>query len=270
MPVLSGLEPGWAAQALFQEPRYVGGDLVRQVMEQSRATAALLVDATLRTEEDGTRHRWSVTRLLERQGWGISDSDFRDVHADLAIEGRRGRIALAIEAGGHSPAAPTKFDSRDIDLSAIDRVVVTCTASSGAVLERLGRTRELAVDVRDLVGLDAREATTLSLLGAQLRRIVTGLPSRSRTRFLAMLIMQAFRWGRVDVEDASRLHDALHADDLGERIHLAVSSARVEDWRASAEVRLLTPDQEGRGSSARELARYRVIVEPEKISVTDT
>lgn len=136
------------------------------------------------------------------------------------------------------------------------------------MLERLARTGQLAVDVRDLVGLDAREATTLSLLGAQLRRIVTGLPSGSRTRFLAMLVMQALRWGRVDVENPSLLR-ALHAGDFSERVHLAVSSIRAENGWTSAVIRLITSDEEGLGSSKSERARYRLTIEPERFVIAD-
>ncbi|WP_085033673.1 hypothetical protein [Ensifer aridi] len=266
MPILSGPQSGSVVDALFHEPRYVGSDLVRQVMEKTRSTAALLVDTSPRSEEDGRRHRLTVSRLLQRQGWEISD---RNAGADLVIEGRRARIALAIAAESNLSAISTTFDARDIDLRSIDGVVVTCAASPGAVLERLARTRELAIDVRDLIGLNAREATTLSLLGAQLQRIITGLPSRSRTQFLAMLIMQAFRWGRVDAEGAPLLDDALHAKDFGKRIHLAVSSVRVENGWASAEVRLLTSDEEGVGSNRTEHARYRLTVEPETFVIAD-
>jgi hypothetical protein len=269
IPVLLGSKTNWAADALFQKPLYVGRDLVRQVMEETRATAALLVDVSPRSEEDGTRHRQSVIRLLEQQGWKISDRNSHDARADLSIEGGRGRIALAIMAESNPSATWTGFDAREIDLRSIDRVVVTCTATSGAVLERLARTHELAVDVRDFVGFEPREATALSLVGTQLRRIVKGTRSRSRTRFLTMLIMQAFRWGRVDSENANLLRDVLDGEDLGERTYLAGSAAPDKDGCASVKLRLLSPYQEGWHSSERERAQYRLTVEPEKVTIAD-
>jgi len=73
--------------------------------------------------EHGMRHRRSVNRLLERQGWEISD---RSALADLAIEGARARIVLTVSTENNLSTTSARFDARDIDLRSIEGVVVTC------------------------------------------------------------------------------------------------------------------------------------------------
>ncbi|WP_349370538.1 hypothetical protein [Salinarimonas sp.] len=267
---LSG-DADWLTNVLFQKARFLSGDLVNQVMEETRATAALLVDATRRSEDDVPQHRGSVMTLLERQGWQIGDSGFSSMGSEHSILGARARIALGFaDAAMVSTGASLGQDPREVNLRELDRVVVTCVASAGAVFDRLTRKGELAVNVRDLVGFHARDATPLSLIGLQLRRYLTGLRSPSRTRMLAMLSMQAFRWGRVDAHGASEVLRVVESPSLGDAVHLVISSVRAENNQSSAEVRVLERLNHAETESPwTEITTYRLTVEPDSISVLD-
>ena len=262
----------WVSHALFQEGSFAEGGFTAAVMDGTRIAAAALVDASDRTREDLVRHRWSVTRLLERQGWGIRDQDFRDAEAELVIEGASGSYRVGLAAHAHPSPEPAGAGLFDLDLDRITRLAVAGPASPGAVLRTLVGSRELLVGARDLLGFDAGEGTILTLLGAQLRRMVTRLPSRSRTMLIALVAAQAFKRGGRDAWEVNGLLSVLESPALGEELHLALRSVRAVEDAVETSVVVLdraidVPGRMERRRGWREVAGFEMRVASQDVGV---
>lgn len=256
-----GSAQGWVEEALFHETKINLGPLTKKVLEESRSAAALLVDATPRSNEDEVHRKGAVTRLLESQGWSVRDADFRNPDEALEIRGQiRSKLRLGQAASRRGYLPPRQY-FLDTDLRDLNGIVVTCGASPGSVFDQISDTRELAVDVRDLVGFGAEDGTFLSLVGAQLRRQVTGLPSRTRTMLLALVSMQAFQHGKVVASRASELQAAIESPGLGEDRHLVLRWARDSEEGVAAEVRILDMSDE--------VGRFALIVGSQYVTLMD-
>lgn len=262
---------GQVAATLFERPQFLYGRRVKEALRNTNATAAILVDATPRTSDDEYRHQTAIVNLLKAQGWHLPDMGDRDYGHAFTLKGKHAELGLRVvtlKGGGAPRRAGHAF--LDIDLRRVEEVAVTCAASSGAVLDRLERTGELAVNVRDLVGFEASEASAMSLVAAHLRRIATGLPSRSRSRLLALLIIQAFRWGRVETNEANVLRRAIEDPGFGETLQLAVASTNVRPDHVIAHFRLIVPAKDARSRSAMdEQVRFRLVVAPGEVLLDD-
>lgn len=256
---------GWAQDALFEDGRRLGGEVLRQVMEETRTSAAIVVDTTSVSEVDGERYRRPVVRLLQSNGWHIENSD----DGEVFIYGADRRVALAFDARGGVERVPSaKLDVSGIDLGFIDSAVVTSVASPAAVFDRLALTGQLAVNVRDLVNLDPRKSTVFSILGAQLRRLVTGLPSRSRTRFLGLLVNQALQRHNSYVADTRPLLEAVDLQRPAGLFELWVSTVRQDEDVTHAELRVSERSDTWRPGSSN-VFRYMLSVAPDGVAVAD-
>lgn len=249
MPALSMFEPGWALRALFHQPRFLHGPMVEQVMEQTRTTAALLVDTSPRTVKDEIRHRQSIARLLEMQRWTVLNGDPHRHETDLLISGNYTSLNVLTAPPISAPRTSRREVVPDIDLRAIRSLAVTCAATPGAVLERLVDSGVLAVDMRDLIAFDAEHATVLTLVGAQLRRFVTGIPSGPRTRLLALVALQAFKAGHVEGGAASQILSLIEKQDFGKRMHLVLRAVKTVDNAIVADVKILETAYDQRAHS---------------------
>ena len=110
----------------------------------------------------------------------------------------------------------------------------------------------------------------MSLAAAHLRRIATGLPSRSRSKLLALLIIQAFRWGRVDAREAGTLRRAIEDPNFGETTQLAVASTSVQPDHVVAYFRLTEPAKNPRSrTSMDERGRFRLVVGASEVLLDD-
>lgn len=262
----AGLEPEWAAQALFHEARYLDGSVTSALMAELRNTAALLVSMEPREEPDLGRHRSSITRLLERQRWSIVGDDFRSADALLVARGGQAEFQLMVRPNGVQQPEWKRLSLFEIDLLAVDRLLVSGPAAPGAVLSHLAGTGELMVGMRDLTSIDAADATPLTLVAAQLRRMVTGLPSSARTHFIALVAMQAVRGGRMD-ESARALLRLIQHPGLGRDLHLTVSSINANDGELAARIRVVS-GQRGEGRRLNEASSFVMAVSSRFVTIT--
>ncbi|MAM09177.1 MAG: hypothetical protein CML23_01680 [Rhizobiaceae bacterium] len=262
---------GWVAETLFEHSRKLAGPRVDEALKNANSTVAILVEASERSSEDEYRHQNVIAKLLKRQGWHLPDMGGRDYGHVFTVEGKHAQLGFrAITVGGGGTPKRLGHEFLDIDLRKIDEIVVTCTASSGAVLDRLERTGTMAINVRDLVGFEADEASSMSLAAAHLRRIATGLPSSSRSKFLALLIIQAFKWGRVDAREAGMLRRAIEDPGFGEKTQLAVASTSVQPDHVVAYFRLIEPAKNPRSrTSMDERGRFRLVVGASEVLLDD-
>lgn len=268
-PVVANGED-WAADALLESKMAIRGPAVERVRAMSRATASMLVDLRPRTSGDDVRHRQAIVRLLERQRWSVDDHDHRDGNMALRIAGDRGDLDVRF-------AKPIKRASQEThrrdeamlpDLRRLKGLVVTCGATPASVMAQLHTSGELAVDVRDLIGMDPRTTTPLSVVGHQLKRLVMGLHSPSRTRFLALLVRQAFEYGGVDATESRALARALSDADLGSRLHLTLRMVAQTQDAIVAQMRLV--DQaSGRSSHLDPSSTFSMIVTPDEVILQD-
>lgn len=260
----------WAAHALLEADRAIRGPAVGRVMAMSRATAAMLVDLKPRTSDDDVRHRHSIVQLLERQHWSIADRSSRDEDVAIRITGDLGDLDMrfAEPIGRVARETHRPDDAMLPDLRRLKRLVVTCGATPTSVLAQLRSSGELAVDVRDLIGMDPRTTTPLSVVGHQLKRLVMGLHSPSRTRLLALVVRQAFEYGRVDATEGAALAQALNDPDLGSRLHFTVRTTTQTQGATVAQMRLV---DRARGSTSRldPSGTFRMIVTPDEVILED-
>ncbi|MEH3102623.1 MAG: hypothetical protein PGN12_01785 [Sphingomonas phyllosphaerae] len=226
-----------AAEALLGELEPLYGGLIDETLRSMPHTFALLVDSKPRSPKYDVRHKQAVTQLLARQQWGVTDRDFRRAEAQISVHGRLAEFDLLFAGTATRPADQDRTDLFRLDLRRVRTVMVTCAASPTAVLEQLTETGVLPVDVRDLVDFDAAHSSALTILGSQLRRMVTGLPSRTRTRFIAFAAMQAFMADRISGGDASSLLAMLEGARLGREFQLLLRSTRGQPGTATFEVR---------------------------------
>lgn len=259
-------EPEWAAHALFHKPVFLEGAMTARVLAELRTTGALLVAREQRTEEDLGRHRASITRLLERQRWGIEDDDFRRPDARLIAKGRRAEFQLMVRPNGILQPQWKQSALFEIDLTTVDRLLVSGPASPGEVLSHLAGSGELVVGMRDLTTIDAASATPLTIVAAQLRRQVTGLPSSARTHLVALVAMQALRVGTVDDGGRDLLH-LVEGAALGRDVHLAVMSTRMVDGALVARIKVMDGIK-ARGTRWREIGGFVMSVAPDAVSIT--
>lgn len=236
-----------------------------RVMAELRTTGALLVAREQRTEEDLGRHRASITRLLERQRWGIEDDDFRRPDARLIAKGGRAEFQLMVRPNGILQPEWKQSALFEIDLTTVDRLLVSGPASPGEVLSHLAGSGELVVGMRDLTTIDAASTTPLTIVAAQLRRQVTGLPSRARTHLVALVAMQALRVGTVDDGGRDLLH-LVEGSALGRDVHLAVASTRMVDGALVARIRVLDGIK-ARGTRWREIGGFIMSVAADSVSI---
>lgn len=265
---MAQLEPGWAARALFEEPNFLEGASISPLMVSTRTTAAALVPMERRRETDLLRHRASVTRLLERQRWSIIDHNFRDPDALVVFGGGRTEFQLMVRSEGVRQPEWQRSPPLETDLLSAKRLLASGSATPGLVLKHLHETGELIVGMRDLARLDAAEATPLSIVAAQLQRMVTGLPSRARTHFIALVTMQALMAGNVD-GDGRILIDMIESPDFGRRLHFAISSTASQPFGLSARIRIIQADLgPGPGRRRNELGGFILDVLPDLVRVS--
>ncbi len=260
----------WVAHALLEASRTIRGQSVAKVMANSRATGAMLVDLVPREPEDFIRHRRAIVRLLEHQHWSVIDRDHGDEDMAIRIAGAHGGIDVRFDEPVRRPGRTTleKLGHKDVDLQSLKGLVVTCGATAASVLTQIDVSNELAVDARDLIGLDPRRATPLSVVGHQLRRMVMGLHSPSRTRFLAMLVRQAFEYGRIETEEAPALRSMIDDPELGSRLHLTVRTTTQTDGVTIAQMRLSDRSKE-KSSRLDPSGTFRMIVTPQEVILED-
>lgn len=258
-------KPGWAAHALFHEPVFLEGAMTARVMGELRTTGALLVARERRTEEDLGLHRASITRLLERQRWGIENDDFRRPDARLVAKGARAEFELMVRPNGILQPEWKPSALFGIDLTTVDRLLVSGPASPGEVLSHLAGSGELVVAMRDLTAIDAASATPLTLVAAQLRRQVTGLPSSARTHLVALVAMQALRAGKVDDGGRDLLH-LMEGDALGRDVHLAIASTRMVDGALVARIKVMD-NNKAEGNRWRVIGGFVMSVTPHAVSI---
>ncbi len=259
----------WAAHALLEAERAIRGPAVDRVMATSRATAAMLVDLRPRTPDDVFRHRSAIVQLLERQHWSAADID--QVGRDMAIRitGDCGDLDVRFAEPIGRAAREVHYSGDGFtDLRRLKGLVVTCGATPASTLAQLRTSSELAVDARDLIGMDPRTTTPLSVVGHQLRRMVMGLHSPSRTRFLALVVRQAYEYGRVHATEAPALAQALDDPELGSRMHLTVRTTYRTEGATVAQMHLV--DQaKGRTSRFDPSGTFRMIVTPDEVILED-
>jgi hypothetical protein len=260
----------WVAHALLEAGRTIRGQSVAKVMANSRATGAMLVDLVPREPEDFIRHRRAIVRLLEHQHWSVIDRDHGDEDMAIRIAGAHGEIDVRFDEPVRRPGRTTleKLGHKNVDLQSLKGLVVTCGATAASVLTQIEVSNELAVDARDLIGLDPRRATPLSVVGHQLRRMVMGLHSPSRTRFLAMLVRQAFEHGRIETEEAPALRSMIDDPELGSRLHLTVRTTTQTDGVTIAQMRLSDRSKE-KSSRPDPSGTFRMIVTPQEVILED-
>ena len=63
-------------------------------------------------------------------------------------------------------------------------------------------------------------------MGSLLRRVCAGPGSRSKTQLVALLAAHAFRTGDLNLDDASRLYEAVHDPNIGVHAHLLLRRTR--------------------------------------------
>ncbi len=259
----------WAAHALLEAERAIRGPAVDRVMATSRATAAMLVDLRPRSPDDVFRHRRAIVQLLERQHWSTADLGRGDGDMAIRITGERGDVDVRFAEPLGRVARETRHPGVEFtDLRSLKGLVVTCGATPASTLAQLRTSNELAVDARDLIGVDPRTTTPLSLVGHQLKRMVMGLHSPSRTRLLALVVRQAFEYGRIDVTEGTSLAQAINDPDLGSRLHFTVRTATYREGATVAQMRLV--DQaKGQTSRFDPSGTFRMIVTPDEVILED-
>ncbi|KHA64291.1 hypothetical protein [Sphingomonas sp. Ant20] len=260
----------WTAHELLEAERPIRGPAIERVMAMSRATAAMLVDLKPRTSDDHVHHRRAIVQLMKRQHWSPADRDHRDEDLPIRLTGNLGDLNMrfAEPIGRIAPEVHSSDDATLSDLRRLKGLVVTCGATPASVLAQLRTTDELAVDVRDLIGMDPRTTTPLSVIGHQLKRMVMGLHSPSRTRFFAMVVRQAFEYGRVEATAGPALAQALSDPELGSRLHLTVRTTTHTVGATVAQMRLV---DRARGSTSRldPSGTFRMIVTPDEVILED-
>lgn len=262
--------PDWAAHALFDAERAIRGPAVDGVMRMSRATAAMLVDLRPRTSADVSQHRHAIVQLMERQHWSTAKLDRGDEDMAIRITGDRGDIDVRFANPiGRNVREGDHHEFRALpDLRRLEGLVVTCGASPASTLAQLRTSNELAVDARDLIGMDPRTTTPLSIVGHQLKRMVMGLHSPSRTRLLALVVRQALEFGGVQASVGPALAQAMDDPDLGSRLHLTVRATTHTEGATVAQMRLV--DQaNGRTNRLDPSGTFRMIITSDEVILED-
>lgn len=260
-------EHDWVEHALFGDSPALVKARVATVMEETRTTAAILVEAAPRADNHIGLRR-AVTSLAGRQGWSIHDADSSSPTAPLMLVGRVDipvKFKLAKEY-----ASEIEMPPMDIDLRFLDGIALLGGAGAGSILAGIRSHRLLVVALRDLVTFPADSSTILSLVGNQLQRQVTGLPSGSRTKYLAMVVAQAFHGGNIKSGLGSQIEAAINDASLGERLHLVLSNVRRLEDGVFAQVRLLDDSRAPPGGPiSREVGRFGIVVQPHEVALVD-
>lgn len=191
-----------------------GNGITDRVLTASRVDAMLMIPAGEPDAESLNRRRHGVATLLRRQDWSLEEIAELG-GSEFIMSGQRGSFHLSTWPRPLDERGVEPIPRRRLRFGEIDRLVVTSTASPGNVLSRLTLSRELELNVRDLLHFPADRGSIFSLLGAQLLRMMTGFRSRTRSDFIAMLIDQAYREGAIAIDEAGLLEEALESDTLG-------------------------------------------------------
>jgi hypothetical protein len=267
LPGPSGLDPDLAALALFKSPQYLHGQLLERTFGAFRTTAALLVDASPRESRDNERHSEAITEVLTKQRWEVSSAKRSSAQTDLVIHGARGSLKLRVGTPLRVRADNKAPSGMTIDLCSIKDIVVTCDATAKGVMIHLAESGELAINVRDLMRFDPGYDSVLSLFANQLTRLVTGLPSRSQSLFLAMLVNQAYRTGNVYHRDANFIERIALSPALGEEMYIVVSSRASLHGSVTATVSVVP----ARGGAQRLdlLKKFKITIDYKAVSVSE-
>lgn len=253
-------------EALVPAGSTFSGPVTNRVLAAGRLDAMMLVPAGAQTREAFERRREGIANLLGQQGWSVDDRV--DASGELFVEGQRARFVIfplgeqrpGSDAGGAPP--------RDFPLGEIDRLVVSSRASPGNVLARLAEMPELEINMRDLLHLPAERATIWSLLGAQVQRMMTGFPSRTRTDFLALLISQAFRRQDTQIDETGTLFEAIHSDSLGYTSHLRMRRVWWDQEVVQADVELAASERNEFARRGEVLMRpFTLVIRDEGVSL---
>jgi hypothetical protein len=232
-------DEGSIARALFDDVPVADTPTIRRALASSRASSALLVSSNAADEHDERNHGTRTKNMFAIQRWKVSDT-VRGKNHPIHVFGACTEFTVFAERP--PPEPPRNWNLEEIlsaGLENVDRLRVTCAASPGAVLAHLSQTRELVVNMRDLVGLRPETATIWSVAGAQLRRMVTAMHGRPRTHLIALFVQGALRAERVSYPDAGILQEAIMSGSLGEASHFVLDSVKRFDHAAIANVRLV-------------------------------
>lgn len=261
-----GLGADWAAHGFYRQDRPIDGiaDLALAAM---RTEAVALVPVTEPDENAETRRVLAIRHLLERQGWEFQRSR-SDAPGPRAVSGARWEFEL----DPRRRPLPPKWRIEPLleqPLRDIAIVAPSPEAGPGAILARLFGYGELAASVRDLVRLPADRATPHSLLGAQLRRLATAMPSRARSQFVALLIHDALTSGYVHDLPADLLNEIVRHPHLGTRMLLGLRRTVTTADGVQTDVHPALRDDGHRAWEGHRVCRpFRLLVQDDGVAIT--
>ena len=249
------------AEVLFSGCKFLTGDLCEAALARSKGTVAILVNDEPREAADEERCRAAIAFLLERQGWKVDrgPSVRRDT---LMVQGRHWEFQVRMASD--LPVQNTDGTYLpDVELSQLRNLVVTSSATAASILRQFWQEPALQANVQDLVALRADEATSLSVVAAQLGRMTTALTSRSRGQYVGMITLEALRSGVADGSDTRSLAALIRRPDFGTHVQLSLRSATMRRGALVAEVRVSALDN----TQGERTGSYKLIVEPSKVHV---
>ncbi|TIS45954.1 hypothetical protein [Mesorhizobium sp.] len=223
---------------LFPNSSHLRDRRVDSAMSHSKAHAAILLQAKRRDHRDWRAHVRAVAGVLSHRGWRPQQgNDERDLNLEINGSSKAYLLRTRSEPMDAKPYWNLSEVMRN-DLSSISTLAFSADGNAPNILSRLYDQGQLAVNMRDLCGSEARDGIW-SILAAQLRRLASGQMNRARSHFMALLINNAFRQNRVASEQAGPLEDAIYGPSLGKEVELMWSRVRQTPGETRASVRLL-------------------------------
>ncbi|MBX3563596.1 MAG: hypothetical protein KF730_03360 [Sphingomonas sp.] len=201
------------------------------------STSVLLLSAKRRSEADFDRHCGNIAQLMRLLGWQVLDGAAGS--RKFTIQGAGARLTLHIadpvrqsDVDPPEPLRRPKFDR-------VSTIRVTCRATKRSIIRHLFLTRELAVNIEDLVSLDPATATIWSLIAVLLRRMRGVKPDQYRSLFVAYVVKDAIAKLGDDAGDFDAIREGIAAKEIGTATHFLIDRTIVRKGALRAKVRMV-------------------------------
>lgn len=231
-------EGNWVGKILFPETKEIFIKENNSRISATKADASIIVGVEPKGVFDDAMHQESLQKIIRRQKWKIVDR--HAIERSIYVSGNIAKFEILLEPEIVSRRSVRNLSTLlHIDLSKIDRIAATWDASPGSILRRLRERGEMAANMRDLCLFHSTYGNIWTLVASQLRRLSSGILSRSRTNYFGLLIHHAFLNANVQMDRSGDLYDAIRDDNLGEDLHLICSGVHYEEGVANSRFRFV-------------------------------
>lgn len=184
----------------------------------------------------GLQHEERCIAFMKRLGL-----DFERGRGQIGWSDRQGEVnTFEISLGyGRGRTRYQLDDAWRAQPEEIRRFVIVDEADPRAVLEAIAKRRELLLTLRDIAILSGRSPNVWLLFGSQMRRFASGVASKSRTYYFALLIEAARRHGHLPRDWASFIEECLYGGRLGSSLHIIISQTIFEHGICSVAFRFV-------------------------------